>query len=295
MFDYFKRKRRARVSSSPFPPQWQAVLDRLPMYARLPHTDREELRRLIQIFLREKRFEGCGGLEITDEIRVTVAAQACVLLLRRQTDIYPTLTSILVYPESFVATSVRTGPGGIITEAAMPHAGQSWSGLYSPAGGGPIVLSWRDVRRGAACPCDGSNVVFHEFAHQLDSEDGAVNGAPMLGERSHYIAWARVLGEQFRSLHQTLAQGDPAWINPYAATNPGEFFAVLTEFFFERPRTLRARHPQVYAQLASFYRQDPAAWPTPEGCEEAAGVSGQPPADEPTRTARATASKPHAD
>jgi Mlc titration factor MtfA (ptsG expression regulator) len=275
MFGYFKRRRRAKVAARPFPPQWQAVLDRLPMYTRLPDADRHELRTLVSIFLSEKRFEGCAGLEITDEIRVTIAAQACVLLLRRQTDIYPKLTSILVYPATYVATFKRPGPGGIVTEGAMPHAGESWNGLYSAASGGPIVLSWRDVRRGAACASDGNNVVFHEFAHQLDSEDGEVNGAPVLDDRSHYIAWARVLGEKFTSLHQDLAKGDPAWINPYAATNPAEFFAVLTEFFFERPRTLLARHPLLYAQLASFYKQDPAQWPAPDDCPDLTNAQAQ--------------------
>jgi Mlc titration factor MtfA (ptsG expression regulator) len=206
----------------------------------------------IQVFLAEKRFEGCGGLEITDEIRVTIAAQACVLLLNLETDYYPTLRAILVYPHEYVARGARRQPDGTVIEGPEARAGESWFR-------GAVVLSWNDVMRGAADIDDGRNVVFHEFAHQLDSESGANEGAPALGRRSRYLAWARVLGREYRQLQADLEHHRRTLLDAYGATSPAEFFAVVTEAFFEQPVALRRRHAALYDQLASFYGQDPAA------------------------------------
>jgi MtfA peptidase len=259
MFGLFKQRRRARLRAAPFPPVWATALDGLPAYRALAPDDQRELRGHIQVFLDEKRFEGCAGLAITDEVRVSIAAQACMLLLHRETDYYPGLTSILVYPAGYVADSKRVGPDGVVTEGAQPRLGESWTGLNSRLSGGPIVLSWRDVVAGAADIHDGHNVVFHEFAHQLDAESGAVDGAPALDRRSKYVAWARVLGREYQQLVEDLRRGHEPWLDAYGATNPAEFFAVLTEAFFEQPGRLKTRHPELYQQLADFYRQDPAA------------------------------------
>ncbi len=196
-------------------------------------------------------------MTITDEVRVTIAAQACMLLLHRDTDYYPGLTSILVYPASYVAHTKRMGPDGVVTEGPQTRLGESWNGLTSQFSGGPVVLSWRDVVAGAADIHDGHNVVFHEFAHQLDAEAGGLDGAPALDRRSKYVAWARVLGNEYADLVSELRQGHPTWLNAYGATNPAEFFAVLTECFFEQPHKLKRQHPALYGQLADFYRQDP--------------------------------------
>jgi Mlc titration factor MtfA (ptsG expression regulator) len=257
-----KRGRRERIKRRPFPPEWCAILcRRVPYYSRLSLDDQRELQGHIQIFLAEKRFEGCPPgperLEITDEIRVTIAAQACVLLLHRETDYYSGLKTILVYPAKFVSTIKSVGPGGIITEGVGVRLGESWNGTMSVRGG-PVVLSWDDAKAGAADVADGHNVVFHEFAHQLDAESGAVDGAPALDKASQYLAWARVLGGEYARLIEDIAYRRPHLLDNYAATNPAEFFAVATEFFFERPRELRAMHPELYAQLAGFFRQDPA-------------------------------------
>lgn len=259
---FSKRRRRERIRRRPFPEEWCGILcKRVPYYSRLSPEDQRELQGHIQVFLAEKRFEGCppgpDKLEITDEIRVTIAAQACVLLLRRDTDYYRGLRTILVYPAKFVSTVKSVGPGGIITEGQGVRLGESSQGVMGSRGG-PVVLSWDDAKAGAADVSDGHNVVFHEFAHQLDAESGAVDGAPALEQASQYVAWARVLGGEYSRLIEDIAYRRPHLLDNYAATNPAEFFAVATEFFFERPRDLLAMHPRLYEQLAGFYRQDPA-------------------------------------
>ncbi len=238
------------------PPQgWGAILHRnVPHFERLSRVDRTELLGKMQVFLAEKKFEGCKGFEVTEEVRVTIAAQACVLLLHRETDFFPDLETILVYPQAYVAPSRRVGPDGVVIEGPEARQGESWSH-------GVVVLSWHDVRHGAADINDGHNLVFHEFAHQLDSEYGDGDGAPALPRRSMYIAWARVLGQEFAELTEDVAQHRRSLIDAYGATNPAEFFAVVTEVFFEKPRQLRRQHPALYAQLQAFYLQDPAALP----------------------------------
>ncbi|MFH1278239.1 MAG: M90 family metallopeptidase [Candidatus Eisenbacteria bacterium] len=253
MIGWLKKRRREKVKARPFPPGWARILERNVPYVRcLTEENREELHGLIQVFLEEKNFEGAGGLEMTDEIRVTIAAQACVLLLRRQTDVYPKLSSIIVYPSAYVGTHRRALPGGAVEEGAQVRLGESWTS-------GAVVLSWNDVLRGASDIADGRNVAFHEFAHQLDGETGPTDGAPRLGRGSMYVAWARVLGREYERLVARLQRHQPTFLDPYAATNPAEFFAVATEFFFEKPLGLRDRCPELYDQLKEFYRQDPAA------------------------------------
>lgn len=248
-----RRKRRDRVRNRPFPPQWLDTLERNVAYYRLLTADEQaELRGHIQVFLDEKRFEGCGGLEITDEIRVTIAAQACILLIHRETDYYPRMQTVLVYPHRYVANAKLRLRDGTVLEGVHTRLGESW---YR----GPVVLSWDDVRQGAADVHDGHNVVFHEFAHQLDSESGANEGAPVLPRRSMYIAWARVLGHEYEHLIDDLQHHRRTFIDAYGATSPAEFFAVVTEAFFEQAAQLKQRHPELYNQLAAFYQQDPAA------------------------------------
>lgn len=249
----FKKRRRRRWRNEPLPDAWIAIIDRnVPYYQHLTSDERLELHGHIQVFLHEKKFEGCGGLEMTDEIRVTITAQACILLLHRDTDYFPLMRTILVYPHHYFAYAKRQLPGGVVQEGVQGRLGESWNR-------GPIVLSWDDVLRGAADPNDGHNVVFHEFAHELDGESGAVDGAPDLKDRTRYTAWARVMSKEYRRLLREVAQNQRHLIDAYGATSPSEFFAVVTEAFFEKPGQLRARHPQLYDQLKSFYRQDPAS------------------------------------
>ncbi len=251
MFHPFRDHRRAVLRAQPFPETWQAILDRDVAYAaQLDAEERRELEGLVQIFIEEKHFEGCGGLELTDQIRVTIAAEACRLLLHRETDIYPQLVSVLVYPSAYKATRL-TQAGRVVIEREDALLGES---RMRDA----VVLSWDHVLEGAR-HIGGDNVVLHELAHQLDAESGAMNGAPELGGRARYASWARVLGEEFAELSQRLHEGRGSDIDGYGATNPAEFFAVITEMFFERGAQLKERHPELYAELAGFYHQDPAA------------------------------------
>ena len=251
MFDFMKRHRRAALRAQPFPAAWREILDRDVAYvAKLCEADRAELEGLVQVFLSEKNMEGCGGLELTDEIRVTIAAQACLLLLHRETDIYPQLETVLVYPHAYRAKSTKHD-GGVVIESEDARLGESWTR-------GVVVLAWDHVASSAR-HLGGDNVVLHEFAHQLDAEDGSMDGAPDLGSRARFASWARVLGEEFAELSDRLHAGRGSDIDAYGATSPPEFFAVVTEMFFEKPAQLRKRHPELYAELAAFYRQDPAA------------------------------------
>jgi Mlc titration factor MtfA (ptsG expression regulator) len=252
-FPALRARRRRLATSVPFPRAWDEILERnFPYDARLPEEERKELRRRIQIFLVEKRFEGLGGIELTDEIRVTIAAQACLLLLHRGEDCYPRLKSILVYPTAFDAPMARQSADGVVTEGRSTLAGQAWDL-------GAVVVSWDDVRYGAADCRDGTNVVLHEFAHQLDMEDRSADGAPVLDHRSQYVAWARVLGAEYEQLQDAMRRRHRTVMDKYGATNPAEFFAVATETFFEKARQLKKKHPELYEQLRAFYGLDTAS------------------------------------
>jgi MtfA peptidase len=253
MFNFFKRRRRQRLRSQPFPPAWLAIIEKnIPIYDRLPEADQQELRAHVQVFLAEKSFEGCGGLELTDEIRVTIATQACLLILHRETDYYPRLITILVYPHAYLAKGTESIGGGVVLESETARLGEAWKD-------GVVVLSWDDVRQGASDIHDGHNVVLHEFAHQLDQQDGSADGAPILEHRSQYVTWARVLSEDYKQLRRDTERGRTDVLDEYGATNPAEFFAVATECFFEKPVQLRKKHPQLFEQLKAYYRQDPAS------------------------------------
>jgi Mlc titration factor MtfA (ptsG expression regulator) len=249
-----KGRRRARLMKTPLPPAQLAIIERhVPYYTLLPPDDRRELLGLVQVLLAEKHFEGCDGLEITDEIRLTIAAQACILLLHRKTDFYPLLVSILVYPHPFVAEHKKRGPAGTVIEDVEALEGESWST-------GALILSWDDVLRDMEDVHDGYNVVFHEFAHQLDDESGIADGAPALPKREMYNEWARVFRAEYDALIKAAERHRPTLIDPYGTENPAEFFAVVTETFFELPHELKADHPELYDLLSRYYMQDPASY-----------------------------------
>ena len=254
-----RRRRRRRLRERPFPSTWRSIhAHRLPVYLRLPEVERRELERRIQVFVAEKDFVGCAGQEVDDEVRILIAAQACLVRLGHPAGDFPALQTILVYPGAFVVERLRPEPSGVVQESRQALSGESWSN-------GQVVLSWEDVRAGAADPADGRNVVIHEFAHQLDQAKGYANGAPAQLARAKIDRWSRVLGAEFEQLRRELAWGpealaEPPVLDPYAAADPAEFFAVASEVFFERPHALAARHPALYAELAAFYRIDPRNW-----------------------------------
>ena len=252
VFAFSKKARREALRAQPTSAEWRAIVDsNVPYAALLEADDRQDLEALMRIFLAEKRFEGCGGLAITDEMRVTIAAQACLLLLHRQTDMYPDLETILVYPHPYRARDERR-VGPVVVEGDGARLGESWTR-------GVVVLAWDHVNAATHPAAEGHNLVLHEFAHQLDAEDGAMDGAPPVGGRARYVQWARVLGAEYNDLSTRLRDGRASDVDPYGSTSPAEFFAVVTEMFFERPRQLRRSHPDLYAELSTFYRQGPAA------------------------------------
>jgi Mlc titration factor MtfA (ptsG expression regulator) len=231
----------------------------VPIVHRLPEDDRRELQGHVQVFLAEKHFEGCGGLALSDEIRVTIAAHACVLLLHRETDIFPRLITILVYPSAYVASTTESIGGGVIFESEQVRLGEAWKG-------GVVVLSWKEVRGIARGTDPGKNLVLHEFAHQLDMEDGSAEGTPLLASAGQYATWKEVLEWEYQRLRRDSELGRYSVLDKYGATNPAEFFAVATEAFFEKSVLLSRRHPELYQQLKDYYHQDPARWTrTPTG------------------------------
>ena len=222
------------------------------MYQRLPEALKQQLHGLVNVFVDEKRFVGCGGLAMTDEIKVTIAAQACMLLLNRKTNFYRKLKTIYVYPHTYVAKGIEHD-GGLVIEGESVRLGESWRN-------GPIVLAWDSIVGGARNVQDGRNVVLHEFAHQLDQEDGDADGAPILDSRSCYRSWAAVLGDEYDRLCRKERGRRRSVINSYGATNPAEFFAVATEAFFEKPKQMHKRSPELYEELKGYYKLDPLAW-----------------------------------
>jgi Mlc titration factor MtfA (ptsG expression regulator) len=252
IYGWLKQRRRRRLSTQPFPRDWQRTIERnVQFFRRLSAKDQAELLGHIQVFIAEKRFEGCGGLELTDEIRVTIAAQACLLLLHRKTDYFPRLFTILVYPSTYIVDEKRPVEGLVWEEGRMPRLGETGGRM------GTLVLAWDATKHGAADPSDGQNLVIHEFAHQLDYENYAADGAPVLPTRQQQLSWREVMRTEFASLQAADETGIPTLLDTYGATNPAEFFAVSTEAFFERPCALRARHPKLFAELQGYFEQDP--------------------------------------
>ncbi|GIU12811.1 zinc-dependent peptidase [Shewanella sp. MBTL60-007] len=248
------RRRRKVITKQPFPREWRDILKkRIPFFRVLPTDLQLQLKKHIQVFIAEKRFVGCDGLQIDDDIRVTVAAQACLLLLNRQTNFYPTLKEILIYPSPFIVEGEQQNGDGLVSNHRRVLSGESWQH-------GRVILSWQTTKFDAAVPDDGSNVVIHEFAHQLDQEDGRANGAPPLKHRQDYASWSEVLMREYQTLVRASQTGEQSLFNYYGATNPAEFFAVISEVFFERPHEFIALHPDLYRELSGFYQLDPVNW-----------------------------------
>jgi Mlc titration factor MtfA (ptsG expression regulator) len=244
--------RRKRLKSAPFPPAWEHLLERrVPLYGRLPEEDRVEIKGHIQVFLAEKSFEGCGGFLLTDEVRLSIAAQACLLLLHRDSDYFPGLSSIVVYPREYLAPQADVDESGVVTE---------WTDLLSGESSrvGTIVLSWEDVMAEGLETHGTYNVVLHEFAHQLDAEDGITSGTPLLSRRSGNRTLVEGLERGYQRLKDEVLQGRATVLDPYGEESLEEFFAVATECFFVHPLSLRQWDYGLFAELMRYYRQNPA-------------------------------------
>jgi Mlc titration factor MtfA (ptsG expression regulator) len=248
IFGWLRNRRRRRLLAEPFPPAWEEILhDNVPYAARLTGTERDKLRDDLRLLVTEKDWEGCDGVRVSDEMRVTIAGNAALLVLGRGVDAYRRVTSILVYPAAF---TVPNDP--LLNRDYYPVLGEAsdW---------GPVVLSWSDVVKGVRDPRDGRNVVFHEFAHHLDFLDRAFDGIPDVDSAREHRKWRQIISDEYGRLVEAARRCEVTLIDRYGACNPGEFYAVATECFFERPVEMRKQHPGLYGILRGYYRQDPAA------------------------------------
>lgn len=253
VFSWFRDQHRRTISSQEFPDEWNDYLtNNVKHVARLTADELQELHHDTQIFIAEKHWEGLGGLEITAEMQVTIAAQACILVLHREHDYFPNVESILVYPTGYTAKETSVEPGGILHETLSERLGEAW-------GNGPIILSWADVLAGGRNDQDGRNVVFHEIAHKLDMRDGAADGVPRLDDERAFDHWETVMKQEYQQLVDQSEHGKASLLDTYGATNPAEFFAVATECFFEKAHQMQQTHASLYAVLSEFYQQDPAS------------------------------------
>ncbi|MGW8183668.1 MAG: M90 family metallopeptidase [Burkholderiales bacterium] len=228
---------------------WRSVLARYRFMRALSPSERARLREQAILFLHEKSIAGAGGLQLRDEIRMCVAAQACMLVLNLDLDFYKGWVEVIVYPGEFLVDYEYLDEDGVAHRINAPMSGESWLG-------GPVILSWADTEQGGSG--DGYNVVIHEFAHKLDMLNGEANGFPPLHDDMDRTRWSDTFGAAYEDFCRRVERSEEIAIDPYAAESPGEFFAVLSEVFFEAPHTVRDNYPAVYAELALFYRQDPA-------------------------------------
>ena len=247
---WFARWRRARVArQQPVDDRtWAAVVRRLSFLRTLPANDQSRLRDLAAAFLDEKSIHGAGGLELDDTMRLLIAAQACLLVLNLDLDWYDDWVEVIVYPDEFIVDHEYTDGDGIVHRVREPRSGEAWDR-------GPVVLSWTDAE--AADGGDGYNVVIHEFAHKLDLRNGDADGFPPLHAGMERKAWNAAFSAAYADFERRIEALEDTLIDGYAAEDPGEFFAVLSEVFFERPDALQQDYPDAYRQLALFYRQDP--------------------------------------
>ncbi|MBD2363038.1 zinc-dependent peptidase [Anabaena minutissima FACHB-250] len=249
-----RRKRRSRMQKRMFPALWNAIAENnLPIYLRLSPAERRRLQGHMQVFLAEKEFIGCGGLQVTEEMKLTIAAVACLLLLNERGEYFPKLRSILIYPGTYFVNQTVAIDNYIVEERRDARLGESWTKDQ-------LILSWQQVQGDTQNWSDGHNVVLHEFAHQLDQEDGKAEGVPILLNQSDYAIWSRVMTAEYQQLCHDVQQGVETFINAYGATNPAEFFAVSTETFFEKPQQLLQLHPALYELLKKYYQLDPMQW-----------------------------------
>ena len=252
IFSWWTRRRRAKRQARPFPSQWRQILKaNVAVYDRLSEDEHRTLERRMQVFLAEKNWEGVGGLTLTEEMQVTVAGLACYMVLGIPNEFFDRVLSILIYPEAYIAPEKKTLPTGIVVEGGQARMGEAW---YR----GPVILSWEDVLAGGREETYGSNLVFHEFAHQLDMQNGrSIDGTPPLPSRELARRWPAVMEREYQQLREDCQGYIEPVMSCYGTTNRAEFFAVATEAFFCEPAALSSRHPELYDVLRQYYRQDP--------------------------------------
>lgn len=256
MFNWIRKRARKKILQTPFPQNWREILrERVAHYSYLNDEEQSYLEELIQYFIAEKNFEGCGGLEITDEIRVVIAAEASLLVLGLPSFQYKELKSVLVYPTTITLPESRSS----VFSEGLSIVPNSQAILGQAMLNGPVLLVWDAVVRDARHPERGHNVVYHEFAHILDMRDGTADGTPELHSTKLYRAWVEICSKEYFRLQKRVEGGKKTLLDSYGAVHEAEFFAVATELFFDRPRQMRRERPELYDVLAAYYRQDTAA------------------------------------
>ncbi|MEM1129149.1 MAG: M90 family metallopeptidase [Pseudomonadota bacterium] len=247
-----KQKHRKELLSSALTDDQRAIIDAdVPLLHNLPADLRRKLEGKMALFLDQVTFYGNGGLEVTEEMKVSIAAQACLLIVNNDLW-YDNLRTILIYPNAFKSKQARQS-GFVVTEKEIVRTGESWNR-------GPVVLSWAHSKAGALDDHDGHNVVLHEFAHQIDDLSGQANGVPLLGKDQSFAEWEHVFVKAYKDHVHAVETGHRTLIDPYGAETHAEFFAVSVEVFFERPHEMKRQAPEVYGQLAKLFRLEPAAW-----------------------------------
>lgn len=252
-----RQRRRERILAGPFPDNWRPfVLQAVPHWHKLAIEQQHKLENDIRIFLAEKQFVSGGDIDITERMRVTIAAGACMLIVALpRLDVYPRLREVIIYPHNFTEQIEAIGPDGRPYQIHRTRSGEAWHR-------GPVILAWNTVQHGIASPHDGYNVVIHEFAHALDMQEGGADGQPPLESKEAYANWERVFYPAFDKFVDDQRRGNDTLVDPYGAENPAEFFAVASEHFFEQAALLRRFHGDLYNLLRDFYKQDPIRWDT---------------------------------
>lgn len=255
MLNWFTNRRRRMLSGESFPAAREEIIQRnTSFWCGLDDDERRRLRELVQIFIAEKFWEGCGGMELTDEIRVTIAAQACLLILNLTHNYYENVETIIVYPSTLILPEHKPGFFETVLEPlepAYPISGQAFQQ-------GPLILAWDAVLEGIHHAGSGYNVVYHEFAHKLDMQDGVADGTPRLRDRGEYRDWVKTCSREYLRLLNDVEKGRRTVLDEYGAKDEAEFFAVATEHFFDQPLSLMKFAPELYRVLKNYYRQDPA-------------------------------------
>ncbi|GIW93685.1 MAG: hypothetical protein KatS3mg110_1726 [Pirellulaceae bacterium] len=253
-FGWWKRWRRARLARSPLPAAWVEYLDEVPLYRWLSAEEQRQLQRIVHVLIAEKHWEGCGGQVVDDRVKVVIAAQAALLVLRFGDVYFDRTPTILVYPDAYVAPYRKDLAGGVSLEGWDERSGEAW---YR----GPVVLAWSEVTGALTGETGGRNIVLHEFAHQLDMLDGTADGVPPMADGNQRRRWCRCCRHALQSMRRSLAAGECVWLDEYAATSAAEFFAVVSEAFWMQPRQLRLWHAELYDLWRDYFRQDPAERP----------------------------------
>jgi hypothetical protein len=255
MWNWFRGNRRKKVLATSFPSEWgRHIQNNIQYYHHLNNEEKKRLQDLIQIFIAEKHWLGCNNLELTDEIRVMIAAHACLMILALPNDYFRNVNSIYVYPTKIISPESPIGIFEVPTspvKGPMPILGEAHHS-------GPVILVWDAVKRETRHPEHGHNVVYHEFAHKLDMLDDSADGTPPLTTPEEYQRWIEVCSKEYLEVCDKVEHGQPIFFDSYAATNESEFFAVVTEHFFCEPENMKHHHPKLYQVLQDFYRQDPA-------------------------------------